>query len=120
VENNEKRTGHCAKSQEALSKVANPLFYYMIGDSDGLALVCVIFIGYLAGDAERSGVEWSLRDKSIGEWNAKKSRNKCGESEQPEIPVKASRFPKRELCALSDERRDWRTISNGTNEFSTT
>lgn len=80
VENNKKRTGHCAQSQESLSKIADALFYDVVGDSDGLALVRVIFIGNLAGDAESSSVERSLGNESIGEWDTKNSGNKGGEA----------------------------------------
>lgn len=106
MENNEKRTSHCAESQKTLSKIADTLLYYVVGDSDGLSLVCVIFVGYLAGDAKSSGVEGSLRNKSIREWNTKESSNEGSESEQPKVPMEASRFSKRELGALRDERRN--------------
>jgi hypothetical protein len=106
MEHNEKRASHCAESQKALGKIADSLLYYVICDADGFSLVGVVFVGYLAGNAKSRSMEWSLRNKTIREWNAKESGNEGRESEQPKIPMEAGRFSKRELGALGDERRD--------------
>jgi hypothetical protein len=76
----------------------------VVGNSDSLSLVCVVFISYLASDAESSGVERRLGNEAIREWNAKNSSNKGSETEQPNVPVEASRLFKRELCTLGDKR----------------
>lgn len=104
MENNEQGTGHRAQSQETLSKIADSLLYDVVGNTDSLSLVCVVFVSYLASDAEGSGVERRLGNETIRKWDAKNSSNKGRETEQPNVPVEASRLFKRELCALGDER----------------
>lgn len=70
VQDDEERACHCSEGQEALREVADSLLHDVVCHPDSFALVSVVFVRYLAGDAEGSGVERRLRDEAVGEWNA--------------------------------------------------
>ena len=108
MEDDEKRTRHRSEGQEALCKIADSLFHYVVGNPDGFTLVGIVLVCHLTGDAQCRSVERCLWDKAVGKGNSEKTANKGRETEKPKVPVEASWLPKRELRALGHERRDWR------------
>lgn len=76
MEDNKKGTRHRSKSQEALRKVADPLLYDVVGDSDGFALVCIVLVCYLASDTKSGSVEGRLWDESVRKRDPEKTTNK--------------------------------------------
>ncbi len=69
MEDNEQGPCHCTEGQETLGEVADALFDDMIDDAGCFAFVCFVFVGFLAGDAEGVGMEGSLGDQTVGEWD---------------------------------------------------
>ena len=54
-------------------------------------------------------MERSLRDEAVRERNAKQSGDPCGEAKKEDIPMESGRLAEGELCALSNQGRDYVT-----------
>lgn len=72
----------------------------MVGDADCFALVGVVFIRYIAGDAKSRRVEGCLRDEAIWKWDTQDSGDECGQPQQPDVPVETCWFAEGELRSL--------------------
>lgn len=102
----EKGPCHGAKSQYALSKVADPLLDDVIHRPNYFVFVGFVGVSNLACDAEGVGVKWRLGNQAIGKRNPKQARDERGQAKEKDVPVKARWFTKRELCPLRYQGRD--------------
>lgn len=110
VQDDQKRACHGAEGEEALGEVGDALFDD-VGDLKGVAAFILALLVELLdglGDAEGLGVERSLGDETIGEWQAEDAGDTGGAAKEEQVPVEASRFAKRELGALSNEGGDYK------------
>lgn len=110
VQDDEQGPRRRAESQESLCEVRHPLL------DDVCALVRVVALGlgavlvrvdFYPRHAEGFGVEWRLRDQTVGKWQAENPGYPCRETEEEYVPVEARRLAEGKLGALCDEGRNY-------------
>ena len=108
MEDYEKRSSHRSKCKKTLGEIRDSLLDHMIDSRHHMTFVGTFFVRVRDDfrHAERISVEGCLRDETVGEWNAEKACNTCGDTQEEYIPVEASWFAEWELSSLRDEGGD--------------
>ena len=76
-----------------------------------VGFVVVIIIRNEFRNAKRVGVEGGLRDEAVGEGDAEKAGDACGEAKEEDVPVETGGFAEGEFGALGDEGGDFLVVS---------